>query len=163
MILVDKHTGRQADILLLFYKKRLYYFFSLCCQLDDVLFQDLGNNLLSYSYIYSYLHQINSDCYCHTIHYTQYLSNFHNNQKEKKSRQSEMVCFDGNTSNHRYVKQQMRQMLERRSGTKYLKNQPCDVIKMWDYPSLFQGFSFPLLSSTSFYDVTWLIFQTLCY
>ena len=26
----------------------------------------------------------------------------------------------------------------------------CDVIKMRDYPSLFKGFSFPLLSSASF-------------
>ena len=34
----------------------------------------------------------------------------------------------------------------KRNFTKCLKNQPsCDVIKMRDYPSVFQGFSFPLL------------------
>ena len=40
-------------------------------------------------------------------------------------------------------------------GTKSLKNQPRDVIKMRDYPSLFRGF----LSHFSSYDVTWLIFE----
>ena len=29
------------------------------------------------------------------------------------------------------------------------KNQPCDVIKVKDYPSLFKGLSFPLLHSSS--------------
>ena len=33
-----------------------------------------------------------------------------------------------------------------RSGTKCLKNQPCDVIKMSDYPSFFFFFNFPLIS-----------------
>ncbi len=35
----------------------------------------------------------------------------------------------------------------------------CDIIKMRDYPSLFEGFSFPFLLSfiSHFYDVTWLI------
>ena len=44
--------------------------------------------------------------------------------------------------------------------TKCPKNQSCVVIKMRANQSLFWGFSFPLLlSSSSFYDVTWLIFR----
>ena len=50
-----------------------------------------------------------------------------------------------------------------RSWTKCPKNQPYGVILMRDYQSLFYGFSFQLpLTSPSFYDVTWLIFETLC-
>ena len=43
-------------------------------------------------------------------------------------------------------------------GTKSLKNQPRDVIKMRDYPSLFMAF----LSHFSSYDVTWLFLDWLC-
>ena len=40
-------------------------------------------------------------------------------------------------------------------------NQPCDVIKMRDYPSHFRFFlTSPLIPK--FYDVTWLIFETFC-
>ena len=42
------------------------------------------------------------------------------------------------------------------TGKKCIKNQPCDVIKMSDYPSLFMIFAFPLLPYL--YDVAWLIY-----
>ena len=40
---------------------------------------------------------------------------------------------------------------------------PCDVIKIRDYPPLFRGFLSQFSSHLPlFYDVTWLIFETLC-
>ena len=42
------------------------------------------------------------------------------------------------------------------------KSQPCDVIKIKDNPSLFAGFLSHFSSHLPpFYDVTWLIFETL--
>ena len=41
------------------------------------------------------------------------------------------------------------------SGTKCHKSQPCDIIKMRDYSSLFKGFSFPLLLSSPSFYVIW--------
>ena len=47
------------------------------------------------------------------------------------------------------------------SGTKWLKNQPRDVVKMSDY-LFFRFFSHFSSHLPRFYDVTWLIFTTLC-